>query len=93
MPLVQTLPRSNFWYVHVLVQKRLRKDPSTPKCDLMQTLACSIYEKIQIDQKSSCSSFYWLRYEKTQANQKKYNTDFVSIVIKIKTDVSSKISS
>ena len=47
MLMIHTLPRSKFRCVHVLVQKRLRKDPPRPKCDMVQTLARSIYEKTQ----------------------------------------------
>ena len=50
MLMIQTLPRSKFWRVHVLVRKRLWKDLSRPKYDMIQTLARSTYEKTHKDQ-------------------------------------------
>ena len=51
MLMIQTLPRSDFRCGHVLVQKRLLKDPSRPNKFMIQSLARSSSEKTQVDQK------------------------------------------
>ena len=64
MPMIQTLPRSKLWCVYVLVQKRLWKNLYRQKCDMIQTLARSIYEKTQKNRKSLWSRVWIVQFMK-----------------------------